>query len=352
MSGGLDSSVCAMLLLEAGHRVEGVTYRAFDAEPSADGAPDAASDARDLAARVGIPHRVVDLRERFHDIVVRRFASEYLRGRTPNPCVECNAGVKWAALLEIADQLGCQKLATGHYAAVDQDNGRFFLTCAADKAKDQTYFLWKLGQAQLARTLFPVGKFLKPQIRQIAMDRGHHRVGTKRESQEICFIPDDDYRRFLRQYAPSQVAAIGEGDIALADGTLVGRHQGYPFYTLGQRKGLGVALGEPRYVTAIDPVRNRVILGPPDDLLCDSIVISEVNMMKFSDVPDSGLEVDLKVRYRGPSVRALVRPFEAGLRAQLAQPVSAATPGQSAVMYQGDDVVGGGIIERAERCRI
>ena len=354
MSGGIDSSVCGMLLMDKGFKVQGVTYRTYDSvskgcleKETGCCTVESIMEAKHLAEKLGIEHTIIDLRAKFKETIIADFVNEYLAGRTPNPCVVCNSSIKWGQLLKIADELGCEKIATGHYAQVKHENGRYFLSMGVDLLKDQSYFLWNLSQEDLSRTLFPIGAYTKPEIRSLAGEKGFVKLSQKKESQEICFIPDDDYRRFLNENEPDKIKQIGEGDFVLADGTVVGKHLGYPFYTIGQRKGLGVALGEPYFVTKIDAESNKITLGKRTELEVDTVFITKVNLMKYAKIPESGLEVDVKIRYRSTAQKAIVKPTENGLRIQFSGGVSAVTPGQSAVFYEGTDVVGGGVIDRA-----
>ncbi len=353
MSGGIDSSVCGMLLKEQGFEVCGVTYRTYDSisescisKETGCCSVESIMEAKHLAEKLGISHTIVDFREKFSKTIISDFVSEYLNGRTPNPCVVCNSSIKWGQLMTIADEMQCQKIATGHYAQVKFENGRYFLSMGVDHSKDQTYFLWKLTQENLARTLFPIGTYTKPEIRQIAGERGFVKLSQKRESQEICFIPDNDYRRFLMETEPEKIKDIGPGDFVLADGKVVGKHQGYPFYTIGQRKGLNVALGEPYYVVDIDAVKNKITLGKRQELEIEQVLISDVNLMKYTHIPSEGINVTVKIRYRSKPEEAMVYPEGEKLSVRFKNPVAAVTPGQSAVLYEGNDVVGGGIIEK------
>jgi len=354
MSGGIDSSVCAILLKEAGHDVIGVTYRTWDsitesciAKEKGCCTIESIMEAKHLAQTMEIEHHIIDLREKFKTEIIKKFIDEYLAGRTPNPCVDCNSQIKWGDLLQIADKLGCSKIATGHYAQIQYENGRYFLSKGIDDTKDQTYFLWKLTQENLARTIFPLGNFTKPQIRQIALDKGFEKLSKKRESQEICFIPDNDYRSFLVQNAPQETSTIRQGNFILADGTIVGQHKGYPYYTIGQRKGLNIALGEPYYVTHIDPISNTITLGKREQLLSKKMILTEVNLMKYEFLPKEGITIEVKIRYRStPTPAIATTTTEEGLALEFLEPVSAATPGQSAVIYEKNDVVGGGIISK------
>lgn len=355
MSGGIDSSVAAMLLKDK-YLIEGMTFRSFDniskacmEKETGCCSVDAIFEAKRLAENLGFPHHILDVRELFAQTVISNFVDEYLHARTPNPCVVCNRVIKWGAMLKEADQLGCNYIATGHYAQVICENGRYFLRKGADGRKDQTYFLWQLSQENLSRTIFPLGGLQKAQVREIALENGYEKLSQKRESQEICFVTNDDYRSFLREQVPDIDERIGAGKIWYRREKLLGKHKGFPFYTIGQRKGLEVAVGHPVYVTNIDAKHNRITLGEKEDLLCNEIKVSHVNLMKYAHLTD-GSEFICKIRYNNSGVRCKVyneqqEGVENMLRIEFAEPVSAVTPGQSAVFYEGDDVVGGGVIE-------
>ena len=350
MSGGIDSSVAAMLLKEQGYELIGVTYRVYD--QIAQGclekekgccSVNAIFEAKRLAQEMGFEHHVLDLREDFQKLVIRNFIDEYLQGRTPNPCVLCNSVIKWGKLVEMADDLGCEFIATGHYARIGQADGRFFLRKGADETKDQTYFLWKLTQANLARTLFPLGGLTKKEARQIALQRGHERLSQKAESQEICFIPDNNYRTFLAEHVKDYAEKYGPGLFVDTSGKALGRHQGFPNYTIGQRKGLGIALGQPMFVVAINPKDNEVVLGTREELQGGCFTASDINLMKYASLPE-GFEATAKIRYRNAGTTATLHHEGERLRGEFHAPVDSITPGQSVVFYEGEDVVGGGVL--------
>lgn len=352
MSGGVDSSVAAILLAEQGYELVGITMKVWDYEGA--GVPgketgccslDSINDARSLALRMGFPHYVIDLREIFREKIISNFIAEYLRGNTPNPCVMCNSHVKWEALLQKADQLGCTHIATGHYAGVGIHDGRYFVSRGLDTKKDQSYVLWGISQQNLARTLLPLGGYRKPEIREIAANHGFESLAKKAESYEICFVPDNDYRGFLKRSEDGLEERLAGGKIVDKDGKELGTHKGYPFYTIGQRKGLDVALGEPAYVTAIDPETNTVTLGFKDDVLSSETMVKDLNLMKYNAIPPEGLELIGKVRYHHEGVPCRIKPFGFNaLSVEFSEPVSAITPGQSAVFYEGGDIVAGGIL--------
>ena len=345
MSGGIDSTVSAMLLLEQGYEVVGVTFRTYDSMKESCIAKEkgcctieSIMEARRNAGRMGFEHHIVDFRDTFKRCVIQNFIDEYMSGRTPNPCVLCNSHIKWGELMRVADEYGCDYIATGHYARIAEQDGHVYLRMAADTHKDQTYFLWMLTEEQLHRTIFPLGDLTKDQVREIARQHGYEQLAVKRESQEICFIPDDDYRTFLRANVPDYNERVHAGEYVDAQGKVLGHHQGFVNYTIGQRKGLGIALGHPAYVTRIDAATNRVTLGTNDDLYATELRFKPSNDLKQSQTISN---LTAKVRYRSQAVP--VKKID-GNCIQFATPVWGITPGQSVVLYQDDLVVGGGII--------
>ena len=356
MSGGIDSSVAAVLLHEQGYEVVGMTMKTWD-YASAGGSKketgccslDSINDARQIAVELGFPHYIIDIREEFGDFVINNFTDEYLAGRTPNPCVLCNTHIKWDALLRRADQLGCQFIATGHYAQVRQaaDTGRFVVSKGLDDNKDQSYALWGVSQASLSRTLFPLGQMRKTEIYDEARRRGFTELVNKPESYEICFIPDNDYRGFLRRRVPGLEARVAGGRFVDKNGAALGHHEGYPFYTVGQRKGLGIALGFPAYVTEIRPDTNEVVLGNYDELASTATVVGQLNPGKYATLEGRGLvPAVVKVRYNHDGAPAFLEEVNGKIHVYFEVPVHAITPGQAAVFYEGNDVLGGGWIER------
>ena len=350
MSGGIDSTVAAMLLTEQGYKLEGVTFRSWDSISKAcmereTGccSVDSIFEAKHVAENLGFNHQILDVRELFRNTVISNFISEYLNGRTPNPCVVCNKIIKWGALCNLADSLGCQFIATGHYARIGSQNGRYFISKGVDTTKDQSYFLWQVPHEKLSRTLFPLGNYTKQQVRQMAAERGYVKLSQKRESQEICFVPDNNYRNFLRGNSP-EYTAVGPGNFVSTDGRVLGQHKGFPNYTIGQRKGLEIALGQPMYVSHIDAARNTVTLGTRADLLSRSLTASNYNFTKI-DAPASPIEVTARVRYRSKGCQATVAIRDGKAVVEFSEPVESVSPGQSVVFYQGDDMIGGGIID-------
>lgn len=352
MSGGIDSTVTALMLHDQGYEVIGITMKTWDYASSGVSRKetgccnlDSFNDARMAAVQHGFPHFVLDIREEFGSSVIDNFVDEYLAGRTPNPCVMCNTHIKWRALLKRADALDCEFIATGHYGHVVQhDNGRHFVRRGVDQTKDQSYVLWGLPQDLLKRTMLPLGGYHKTEIRQFALDYGYPELAKKKESYEICFVPDNDYRGFLKKKIPGLEASVEGGLFVNAQGEILGKHRGYPFYTIGQRKGLEVAFGHPVFVTEIDPVNNRVVLGEEKDLDGQTLFVKGMNWMKFDSVPD-GTDALTRIRYRDAGSASVLYPEEGGVRVQFHEAVKSIAPGQSAVFYDGDDVIGGGIIQ-------
>lgn len=351
MSGGIDSSITALLLKEEGYDLVGITLRVWDylsegCEEKETGccSMEAIFEARDFAEKLGIPHYIVDVRNNFKQTVVANFIDEYQNGRTPNPCVVCNPLIKWGEIIKKAEELGCDYIATGHYSQITELNGRYFFTKAADISKDQSYVLWKLTQEQIKKTLLPLGKYKKSEIKELAHQRGFEKLAKKRESQEICFIPDDNYRNFLKKRVPELEAKVANGNFISTDGKILGKHEGYPFYTIGQRKGLRIALGKPAYVVAINKDNNSITLGDKEDLLTHEMKVSEITFQKYNSFENIS-EISVKIRYNSPAIECNIKSDENGMYTIIfKEPVSAVTPGQSAVFYDGNDVIAGGII--------
>jgi tRNA-specific 2-thiouridylase len=266
-----------------------------------------------------------------------------MAGRTPNPCVLCNTHIKWDSLLRRADKLGCDCIATGHYANVREENGRYVISKGKDGNKDQSYALWGVSQESLSRTMLPLGHITKPEIRAMAAERGFTELVKKSESYEICFIPDNDYRGFLKRRVENLEEIVGEGEFVLEDGTVVGNHKGYPFYTVGQRKGLGIALGYPVYVTEIQKDQNRVVLGTFDELNRDGMYVNKLNMVKYPKLAER-MDTTTKVRYNDDGHPAIIEQVGDTMKVYFGKGVHAIAPGQAAVFYEGEDVIGGGWI--------
>ena len=308
MSGGIDSTVAALMLHKEGYEVIGITMKTWDYATSVGVNNkketgccnlDSFNDARQAAVEHGFPHFILDIREEFGDFVIENFVDEYLAGRTPNPCVMCNTHIKWRALLKRADALGCDFIATGHYAQIHQhDNGRYFIRKGLDETKDQSYVLWGLQQDLLSRTLLPLGTYHKTEIRQMAHDFGYPELAKKNESYEICFVPDNDYRGFLKRKVDGLEEKVNGGQFVDTVGNVLGTHKGYPFYTIGQRKGLDIALGFPAFVTAIDPNTNTVVLGHEEDLLKQEMIVTKINWLKYDGLENEAMEANTKIRYK------------------------------------------------------
>jgi len=353
MSGGIDSTVTALMLHNEGYEVVGITMKTWDYASSGSSSKetgccnlDSFNDARQAAVNNGFPHFILDIREEFGDFVIENFVEEYLAGRTPNPCVMCNTHIKWKALLKRANALDCEFIATGHYAEVRKhENGRYVISKGLDETKDQSYVLWGLDQELLSRTILPLGKYRKTAIRQMAHDMGYPELAKKSESYEICFVPDNDYRGFLKRRVAGLEEKVNGGWFVDIHGKKLGHHKGYPFYTVGQRKGLEIALGKPAYVAAIDPETNTVVLGEEKDLEQNSVFISRVNWGKYDGITD-GMEAITKIRYKDRGASSNLYTTEDGIRAHFHENVKSIAPGQSAVFYEGNDVIGGGIIKR------
>lgn len=352
MSGGIDSSVAAMLLHEEGWEVVGITMKTWDYASSGGSRKetgccslDSINDARAIAVKHGFHHYILDIRNEFGDAVIDNFVDEYLAGRTPNPCVLCNTHIKWEALYKRAEMLDCEFIATGHYARLREEKSRYVISKGLDHHKDQSYVLWGLTQDLLARTKFPLGGFKKSEIRQMAMDRGFHELANKSESYEICFIPDNDYRAFLKHRVAGLEEKVADGPFVSSTGKPLGRHKGYPFYTIGQRKGLEIAFGEPMYVTGIIPDTNTVILGTFEELEKSEMWVRDVNLVKYATIPER-LEVTTKIRYKDPGTLSSITAEGDRVKVEFHRKVTAVAPGQSAVFYEAEDVAGGGFIAR------
>jgi len=353
MSGGIDSSIAALLLHEEGYEVIGMTMKTWSYATSGGSKKetgccslDSINDARNIAVTLGFPHMILDIREEFGDTVIDNFTSEYLAGRTPNPCVLCNTHIKWDALLKRADKLNCAYIATGHYAKIRHENNRYIISKGRDLSKDQSYALWGVSQASLSRTILPLGNLHKAEIRELARQKGFQELTQKSESYEICFIPDNDYRGFLRRKVENLEQNVNGGEFVLQDGTIVGRHKGYPFYTIGQRKGLGITLGYPIYVTEIQADTNRVVLGTFDELARNGMYVHQINMGKYTQLSGPTKSIT-KIRYNDTGTPAILTQHGDTIKVYFESGVHAIAPGQAAVFYERDDVIGGGWIKSA-----
>lgn len=351
MSGGVDSSVAAALLKEEGHELIGITMKTwgYDDIPEKDSgccSLETIYSARNVAQRLGFEHYTLDFTERFNDTVIENFISEYLKGNTPNPCVLCNKTIKWGALLEKAESLNATHIATGHYARVrfSEQTGRFYISCAEDTSKDQTYALWRVSQKGLSMTMFPLGGYTKAKIREIAKKLNLKSADIP-DSQEICFVPNKNYRELFEIRMPGFNERFSGGDLVFRD-KKVGTHKGYPFYTIGQRRGLNVSIGKRLYVSKIDAESNRVFLDEEEGLYARKFTTKEINLLPVGQL-EGPVKARVKIRYNDRGNEAtLVQKDEDRIEVEFENPQKAITPGQSAVFYLGNDVLGGGIIDR------
>src|SRR5512139_268897 len=316
MSGGIDSTITALMLHDQGYEVVGITMKTWDYAHSGGSKKetgccnlDSFNDARQAAVEHGFHHYILDIREEFGGFVIENFVEEYLAGRTPNPCVMCNTHIKWRALLKRANAMDCDYIATGHYAKVREENGRFVISKGLDELKDQSYVLWGLQQDLLSRTLLPLGGYRKTEIRQMAHDFGYPELAKKSESYEICFVPDNDYRGFLKRKVDGLEDKLLGGNFVDRTGKILGHHKGYPFYTVGQRKGLDIALGKPAFVTEIIPETNTVVLGDEADLNRPEMRVGKLNLIKYDSIPQ-GMEATVKIRYKDRGSLATLHPAD------------------------------------------
>ncbi len=338
MSGGVDSSVAAALLKQAGYEVSGIHMQLWPAN-----SPESAiSDLENTCQLLGIPLYKLNLEREFKKLVIDYFCREYSRGKTPNPCIACNQHIKFGLLLDRALEMGVEYLATGHYARIEKSPSGYRLLKAVDIIKDQSYFLYTLGQRQLGHLLLPLGEFSKEKVRRIAAELGFP-ASNRHDSQDVCFIPDNDYRAFIAEHAPLQA-----GEIVDINGKILGRHDGLALYTIGQRQGLGLASNEPLYVLELDAASNRVVVGDKDQALHNGLFASELNWIS-GESPSKLTGITAKIRYKAPEVAAELRPDDSGAEVHFAEPQPAITPGQSVVFYQGDIVLGGGVIDAVLR---
>ena len=350
MSGGIDSTMASLLLHEEGYEVIGLTMKTWDYESSGGSKKetgccslDSINDARQLAVDCGFPHTILDIRDEFKGFIIDNFVEEYMAGRTPNPCVLCNTHIKWEALLKRADMLNCEFIATGHHAQVREAEGRFVVSKGLDDSKDQSYVLWGVTQECLKRTIFPMGEYHKKDIKQMALDRGYKALAEKNESYDICFIPDNDYRGFLKRRVEGLEEKVKGGNFITISGEVVGTHDGYPFYTIGQRK-IGISLGKnPTFVIGINPEDNTVTVGTKEDLQKQEMHIRNVNYLKYDKIED-GKEYVVKVRYKHKGEMATITNEGENLKVLFHKKVEGIAPGQSAAIYEGDDLIAGGFI--------
>ncbi|MCP4728167.1 MAG: tRNA 2-thiouridine(34) synthase MnmA [bacterium] len=354
MSGGVDSSLTAVLLKDSGYNVVGITMRLWDEEDPDRAAfsdnpccsIELADGARAVCDQIGVPHYVVDFREVFREEVIDDFYRQYRMGMTPNPCVRCNTLIKWQPLVKKKEMLGADYIATGHYARCiyNETDDIYELHRGKDLSKDQTYFLWGLNGEQLKNTLLPLGEYTKEKVRELAA-KYDLPTAQRPESMEVCFIPDNNYRNFIRDRLEKEGIETSAGDILDTQGNLLGKHKGHHNYTIGQRKGLGIAIGRPAYVKSIIPEDNVIVIADDDELLSDRLSADSMNWI--NGVPkEEKFRAEVKIRYRDPGKEAFVIPDgDSKIRVEFIQPVRAVTPGQSVVIYAGDRVLGGGLIK-------
>jgi tRNA-uridine 2-sulfurtransferase len=349
MSGGVDSSVAAALLKNEGYNLIGITmktwgYDDFPLKDSGCCSLEAIYNARNVATKLGIPHYTFDFTERFNETVIDNFIKEYMAGHTPNPCVLCNKTIKWGVLLDRAKELGADYIATGHYARVkkDESSGRYFISNSHDSNKDQTYALWQVSQEGLGMTLFPLGEYTKPETRKMAEILGL-KTAHEPDSQEICFVPNNDYRELLEIRMPGIKEKLDNGDIIYKD-KKVGTHKGFPYYTIGQRRGINVSAGKPLYVTKIDSENNKIFVDDVEGLFNRSFIAKDINLMKYEKL-SGPVKVNVKIRYKDAGSPAVIEQIsDTEIKVVFDEPKKSITPGQSAVFYEDDDVIGGGII--------
>jgi len=353
MSGGVDSSVALLKIIEMGYDAVGVTMKLWEykdvggnvLEDSNCCSIGAINNAKLICDRMNVPHYTLDFTDIFRKTVVDNFADEYLKGRTPNPCVRCNSFVKWDAFIDQANQLGAHYIATGHYANIQKNNNSFYLTKGVDTRKDQSYVLWGIPLNTLSRTLLPLGRYTKKEVREIAR-QNKLETADMPESMEICFVADNNYKRFLHDYIPDKIDAIGSGEIINKSGETIGKHGGFTNFTIGQRKGLGISHPDPLYVTKIDPTKNQIIADKKQALFNNICTMSQTNWL-VSDIDfDSTLKA--QIRYNSPVVSAKIIKSEHNYKIRFDSPQMAITPGQSIVFYQDDVLLGGGIIEEGK----
>ncbi len=355
MSGGVDSSVAALLLHEQGYRIIGITMKLWDYEEvggninqeSGCCSLSSFNDAREICVSMGVPHYILNFSREFHKEVVEDFIDEYLAGRTPNPCVQCNTKIKWKTLVEKAEEPGADYIATGHYARTmfNTSTNRYELHKAKDRKKDQSYALWGIRQSSLAKTLFPLGELTKPEVRDLAR-KYDLSTAEKKESQEICFIPDNNYHRLLKTVYPDLDKNVGKGKMIDVQGNNVGQHQGYPFYTIGQRKGLGGGFSEPVYVVDINAEKNNITIGNKNALYCEKFIVDQINLVSQERI-DQAIKAHVKIRYNDEGHPSTLHPLKDGkIHIKFDTPQLAVTPGQSAVFFSGEKIIGGGIIEK------
>lgn len=351
MSGGVDSSVAAALLKEKGYNLIGVTMKTwgYDDIPEKDSgccSLETIYSARNVATALGFNHYTLDFTEKFNETVISNFIDEYLHGNTPNPCVLCNKVIKWGSLLEKAESLGAEFIATGHYANVvqDENSGRFYITKGKDESKDQSYALWRVSQYALSKTIFPLGNYTKTKIREIAK-KMNLKPAEIPDSQEICFVPNNNYRELFQIRLPDLNKKLKGGKI-IYHGEKIGEHKGYPYYTIGQRRGLNIAVGKPVYVSKIDLENNIIYVDDEDGLYNTTFLTREINLMLYEKL-DKPIDVTVKIRYKDKGDKAIIEQIDdEHIKVTFSKPKKSITPGQSAVFYDTNKVIGGGVIDK------
>ncbi|MAX09584.1 MAG: tRNA 2-thiouridine(34) synthase MnmA [Candidatus Marinimicrobia bacterium] len=350
MSGGVDSSVAMHKVIRAGHNAVGVTMKLWDnkdpktnmVKPSLCNSSDAINGAKLVCDRLGVKHYTINFMDLFKKHVINDFANQYMNGKTPNPCVKCNSIIKWDALMNFASEIGFEYIATGHYAQIEEEKGTYMIKKGHDKLKDQSYMLWDIDKSQLSKTIFPIGSLTKDEVREYAV-KYNLETANRNESQDLCFVLDNDYNQFLNEIAPEKMRSIKDGPIEDEKGTIVGQHAGFTKYTIGQRKGLGLSYPEPRYVKKINPINNTLTVGTKQSLFSKKCVAHEINFfVKNINFP---IEVDAKIRYNSKSSSAIIEKGNKELIIKFVEPQLAITPGQSIVFYNGEQMIGGAIIK-------
>jgi tRNA-specific 2-thiouridylase len=342
MSGGLDSSMAALMLKEQNYDLIGITLRVYNSQFRSEPLEQSIRDAYILAAKLDIPYYVIDVFDDFKETVIDYFIDEYHSGKTPNPCALCNYQIKWKYLIQLADEFNCDYIASGHYAQINEKEGRYYISEGKDELKDQSYFLWRLSQDYLKRTLFPLGKYTKKQIRALAKAKGFETIALKKESYDVCFIPEGNYRVFLEKNTSQSRSFLKSGNIINLNGDILGKHSGIANYTIGQRKGLGIAHTEPLYVININAEQNTITLGSKQSLEQSIIYLKDFVLSKYEILPDKVFQT--KIRYKTAAVESKISYENKLLRIEFLNPVTSVTPGQSAVIYEGNDLVAGGVI--------
>ena len=344
LSGGIDSSVSAILLKEHGYDLIGITLRMHNSNYyRTDPLAQSIKDASILANRLQIPYYVIDVQNEFNQIVINNFIDEYQIGRTPNPCALCNPEIKWKSLIEIKNEFSCNYIATGHYAQINKSNGRFFISKAKDETKDQSYFLWRLNQKELEKTIFPLGSYKKEEIKKIAASKGFNIIASKKESYNICFIPEGDYRKYFKELSITKNNSR-TGKFVNTSGQYLGDHSGIENYTVGQRKGLEIFNEETLYVTKIISKDNVIVLGHKNELVQDQLIVKSFNLSKYNSIPQN-VRICSKLNYKGTIIDCEIRQKNKQLILNFETPVLAISPGQSIAFYEGNDLIGGGIID-------